>query len=122
MKEQIKTPKGIKIIAGLMFVCGLSVIPWLRFSLANIIISILSIIASIGLWRVKRWGLFVSYFVLIGVISITTIGGIRCVILKQLPGIVTDNYLPWVIGDFGPPLFIAISILYCLWRNRRCFS
>lgn len=122
MNEQIKTPKGIKIMAGVMFVCGLCVLPWMGFTLVDITISLLSIIASIGLWKMRRWGLFVSFLALSGVIATTTIRAIICVIRKEVPGIVTDNYLSFVIADFGPPLFVAISILYCLWRKRRCFS
>lgn len=122
MNKQIKTPMGIKIIAVLMFLCGLSVIPWMGSTVADIIISLSSIIASIGLWKIRRWGLFVSYLAISGVISITIIRAITWIIHKEVPGIITDNYLGEVILHCGPPLFMAIIILCCLWWNRKYFS
>ncbi len=86
------------------------------------IMSLLSIIAAIGLWKMKKWGLFVSYFALSVSISITTIQAIIILILKEVPGVIGVDYLSEIISWYVPPIFIAISILYCLWRKRRCFS
>jgi hypothetical protein len=125
MNKQIKAPKEtkitVKIISVLMFLCGLIVLFWMEFSIVTIIISLLSIIASIGLWKIRKWGLFVSYLALSGVISVNTIVAIICIVHKEVPGIIADNYLAEVGVQFGPPLFVAIIILCCLWWNKKIF-
>jgi len=126
-----KTKKGIKsiinIVAVMMFVGSLCVAFWFKVypelisNLIPIIISFLFIIGGIGLWKMKRWGLLVSYLALSGVIFLSTKLAIICVIHKEFPGIITDNYLSEMMFHCGPPFFVAISILYYLWRKRRCF-
>ncbi|MEW6607788.1 MAG: hypothetical protein AB1414_10120 [bacterium] len=77
MNEQIKAPKGIKIIAGLMFIIGL-IMTFLQIgfltgavplegsegykiasyasAIAEVIfIAPLFIVAGIGLWKIKEW-------------------------------------------------------------------
>lgn len=83
MDKQIKTPKGIKILAGLMLAFGLimiiipigyfiGIVPLAKSSeslnmatrasaIAEIVyIGPLFIIASVGLWKMKAWGLFTA--------------------------------------------------------------
>ena len=81
LDKQIKAPKGIKIIAVMMFIGSLCVIPWFGIHpiLIPVIISLLFIIGGIGLWKMKRWGLILSCLALSGVISLSTTWAIICV-------------------------------------------
>ncbi|MBI4653173.1 hypothetical protein HY750_02885 [Candidatus Kuenenbacteria bacterium] len=91
MIKQDKTPKEIKIIAGLMFVIGLIIFVHSGCGLLGIIpipgpvefriltkglslpdvifLGPLFIIASIGLWKMRMWAVFVSLFAFSGRIS-----------------------------------------------------
>ncbi|MDI6752177.1 MAG: hypothetical protein QME07_04885 [bacterium] len=141
MDEQIKTPKGIKIIAGLMFVIGLiifvhsgcgllgmiSIPDPVEFKIITkglglpdvIFIGPLFIIASIGLWNMKMWGIFVCLLAFGGRIS-TDVSWIIPYAWFAKTGAITYDII-WDMLGLGLLIFAIISIVY-LWRKRKCFS
>ncbi|MFH1612654.1 MAG: hypothetical protein ABIB46_02810 [bacterium] len=141
MNRQIKTLIGIKIIIGLIlvdhlymlipsidsllsgfpdknFYNGSSVIEnysglynWSMSFVEAIFITPLFLIASFGLWGMKKWGLFVAIIVfsIKFVISI----GIQlpwCILFKN------DEYFYHIYLA----IFMIISIIY-FWKKRKCF-
>jgi hypothetical protein len=171
MNEQIKTPKGIKIIAGLMFAMGFGIGLWCLMTLITtslmwttppvgptsvtfdpssswaiyiddtvnlIFIAPLFIIDSIGLWRIKEWGLFLALIALTAKIflEVGLFGKVLAEFyladisgtLPEAAGIIVDGkltlmnalcILPYLVIFWS--IFCIISIVY-LWKNRRYFS
>lgn len=135
-----KTPKGIKIIASLMFVIGLIIFVHSGCGLLGIIpipgpiefriltkglslpdvifIGPLFIIASIGLWKMKMWAIFTSLFAFGGRIS-TDMSWIISYPYFAKTGAITYAII-WDILGLGLLIFAIISIVY-LWRNRKSF-
>lgn len=136
-----KTPKGTKIIALLIFVIGLIIFVHSGCGVLGIIpipgpmefrilvkgiglpdvISIgpLFIIASIGLWKMRMWGIFACLLAFGGRIS-TDVSWIIPYAWFVKTGAITYDII-WDILGLVFLVFAIISIVY-LWRNKRCFS
>ncbi len=145
MDKQIKTLKGIKLIAGLMFVIGLiMIILQIGFfmgivsfafgysegykiatcasAIAEIIfIGPLFIIAGIGLWKIKEWGLFTALIAFGARISMDVIWTPMDIMFTKA-GVTTYAYaVIWGIITICAVILAILSVVY-LWRNRRHFS
>ncbi len=202
MDKQIKAPKGIKIIAGLMFVFGLinlgmhltegitrtteltgkttfsislgnfhlpgkfadteiaelldetgkiispskpvgpegitSTIHWYTQNIASLFWAILFVIAGIGLWKIKNWGLLLALIALTARISLEVLLiPIYLIWVNEAVGTPPLYYKNWIQvmseGCDGisavilifcwmlmPIIFAIVSILY-LWRKRKHF-
>lgn len=125
MTEQIKTPKGIKILSGSIFVMGLALIGLeikflLGLSIPNIIfLNSLLIIASIGLWKRKEWGLFAALVACGAVISFNIVWvPLYIDVIKTYTSI--WDFL-WAIVTGVPMIFAFISIVY-LWKKKNLFT
>jgi hypothetical protein len=141
MNTPTKSPKGIKIIAGLMFVIGIIIFVHSGCGLLGIIsipgpvefqittkglsfpdvifIGPLFIIAGIGLWRMKMWAIFASLLAFGGRIA-TDVSWIIPYTWFAKTGSITYDII-WDILGLGFLIFAIISIIY-FWRKRKCFS
>ncbi|MFZ5985987.1 MAG: hypothetical protein ACOYWZ_02555 [Bacillota bacterium] len=140
MNEQIKAPKGIKIIAGLMFIIGL-IMTFLQIGfLAGTVplkgsesykivcyasaiaeatfIGPLFIIAGIGLWKIKEWGLFIALIAFGARISMDVIWTPMYIMFAR-DGATTYDVI-WDIITICIVIFAIISIVY-FWRNKKGF-
>lgn len=142
MNKQIKPPKGIKIIAGLMFLFGLimmilslgffiGVVPFAfgvsqgykiatcASAIAEIVfIAPLFIIAGIGLWKIKGWGLFITLIAFGARVSMDVIWTPMDVMFAKV-GDITHTVI-WGIITICVVFCAVISSVY-LWKNRRVF-
>lgn len=146
MNERIKMPKGIKSIAGLMFAIGLimmllqigffmGVVPFegsdgfmtavSASAIAEIIfIAPLFILAGVGLWKIKEWGLFTALIAFGARISIDIIWTPMDIMFVGAGAVMASAItysVIWHTITICMMTFAIISIVY-LWRNRRCFS
>lgn len=79
----------------------------------------LFIIASVGLWKMKEWGIFTALIAFGARISMDVIW-IPMYIMFARAGATTYGVI-WDIITICIVIFSIISVVY-LWRNRRCFS
>lgn len=142
MNKQIKPPKGIKIIAGLMFLFGLvmmilslgfliGVVPFAfggsqGYKIATcasviaeiVFIAPLFIIAGIGLWKIREWGLFTALIAFGARVSMDVIWTPMDIMFAKIGDI--THVVIWGIITICGVFFAIISIVY-LWKNRRVF-
>lgn len=137
MNKQIKTPKGIKIIAGLMVAFGLimmilqigffiGIVPFAKSSegyniairasaIAEIVyIGPLFIIASIGLWKMKTWGLFTALIAFGARISMDVIWTPMDIMFTNAGETTYAYAIIWGIITICIVIFAIISVAYLM--------
>lgn len=146
MNKQTQTPKGIKIIAALMFILGwimliaqisffMGVVPfegsegYMIAVVASVIAEIifiapLFILAGIGLWKIKEWGLFTALIAFGARVSMDIIWTPMDIMFVRAGAVMADAItysIIWHTVTISMVTFAIISIVY-LWRNRKYFS
>lgn len=141
MNEQIKSSKRIRIIAAAMFIFGLIMLGvQLRFlfgktliasegykivsyasAIAELIfIAPIFIIASIGLWSARKWGLFAALIAFGSRISMDLIWTVMDIMFLKTGEITCNIAVIWGVITISLMIFTVISIR-CFWKEERCF-
>lgn len=141
MNEQTKVSKRIKIIAAVMFIFGLIMLGvQLRFLFGKtliasegykiasyasavaelIFIAPIFIIASIGLWSARKWGLFAALIAFGSRISMDLIWTPMDIMFLKTGEITYNVAVIWGIITVFIMIFAIIGIGY-LWKERNYF-